>query len=221
MVTGNKYDTAALPKHQAVMALEYCDQEHCEKSSKKNRYCFAINTGADGDLGDNWKMLSAKHCPVGMHSCPSLNYDATDGYYYMTGGGSHINGPDRSKDLIHWERSPLHPMSKAATDMSAPVDGFISKYYKELWKAVPEGTASYLSAKAMKKWNWGNSDADLCCNDGSSPSYITYISSKQSHPAGFQDDASSAHPPAYLGLGQYKGSLNDWLRSCKRDPQTP
>eukprot|EP01052_Picozoa_sp_SAG31_P021165 SAG31_NODE_1622_length_7722_cov_4.332940_5_plen_536_part_00 len=210
IVSGSKYDTSALPKHQAVMALEYCDNEHCEKSSRDNRYCFAINTGSDGDLGSNWKVLSNKYCSSGMHSCPSLNYDAEEGYYYMTGGGTRINGPDRSKDLIHWERSPLYPMSRPAIDLNHPFDGFASNLYSQLWKTAPGHSVakSRLAEDRMFEWNWGHSDLDLCCNDDESPSYLVYISSPQSHGSTFKGENH-----AFTGIGKYHGTLTEWLRS--------
>eukprot|EP01052_Picozoa_sp_SAG31_P027413 SAG31_NODE_2566_length_5466_cov_6.677846_3_plen_608_part_00 len=230
MVSGDKYDTAALGSGiKAVMALEYCDNQHCEKSSMENRYCFAVNTGAAGSLESSWHVLSNQFCPVGMHSCPSLNYDASEGYFYMTGGGSRINGPDRSRDLIHWERSPLHPASRPATDLIAPYDNFQSQFYRNVWKRTPGkafgskwSATELLSPHWMSKWNWGHSDMDFCCNDGEPGSYAVYLSSAQSHPNRYVRDGKRVDSdipwPSYVGLAQFNGSLNQWMRSYFPSP---
>ena len=229
MVTGTKYDTTKLPPHQGVMALEYCDNAHCEQSGREKRYCFAINKGSDGKYAENWEVLGNEYCPIGMHSCPSLNYDAEEGYYYMTGGGSRINGPDRSKDLIHWERSPLHPASRPSTDLDAPFDNKVSPYYTDVWAKAPKtafrsqySAKKLMSPKWMTKWNWGHSDMDFCCNDGQSPSYAVYISSPQSHPKRYVRDTSPAGAdspwPVYLGIGKHPATLDEWMRSYFPSP---
>lgn len=225
MVSGDNYDTSKLPKHQAIMALEMadCAGAYPQCMQTKEKFCFAVNTGSDGDLSKNWKVLGAEHCSQ-IHSCPSINFDQETGFYYMTGGGSTIGGPDRSRDLSHWERSPLHPVSRPSVERVTPNDNKIAPgIYTSLWgSAAPDVLAKSRENLAHEQtWNWGHSDAELCCNDGQSPSHIVYINSAQGHPkrntltGGKQWSDINFN---YYGIGTFDGTLNEWLRSYFPEP---
>eukprot|EP01052_Picozoa_sp_SAG31_P031660 SAG31_NODE_3377_length_4345_cov_2.113048_3_plen_599_part_01 len=226
MVTSDKYDHT-LPKHQAIMAVEMADcagpYPQCMQTEEK--YCFAVNTGTDGDLSKNWKILGAAYCSQ-IHSCPSINYDKETGYYYQTGGGSTIVGPDRSRDLMHWERSPMHPVSRPSVELDTPIDNKIAPYYTGLWSGAKQDVVdeAKLNLQYEQTWNWGHSDAELCCSDGLTPSHIVYINSAQGHPN--RNTLVGTPGPQewkqvdfnYVGLGTYNGTLNEWLRSYFPDP---
>jgi hypothetical protein len=91
----------SLPRHQAFMALE-------------TSLSVAVNVGGDGDLGANWLLLDPQQFAVQQVGdgglCPFARYNAADGYFYVAGGGHHVNlARSRTLQLGSWSNPPASP----------------------------------------------------------------------------------------------------------------
>ena len=215
----------AAPPHQAVMIIEGRADKGVARPGP-----FAVNTGNDGDLGANWKILDQSKYNFGLPKgaagegtgdAPALRYDAEQGYYYSVGGGWITNGPVRSKTLAigTWAVSPLAPMAvpdarvaAAGLPASDEVKGINTDYFTAVWGdkgGLNPTNRAY--AKNLSKWAWGATDPDLCCSDGQAPSFLLNTLSRQGTPAANASDAAHSY-----GFSRFRVSnltLNDWLRS--------
>lgn len=143
---------AALPPHQAFMALE-------------TAISVAINTGNDGDFSRNWQLLNATTFGVDLVSdsglCPFARYDPVTAHYYVGGGGNDVNLA-RSPNLTHgsWEVSPLgraiaQGCTRGVEDCSpgSPVARIADGYYTDYWKnGTDKGDREFLMN--LTEWNW-------------------------------------------------------------------
>jgi hypothetical protein len=91
----------SLPRHQAFMALE-------------TSISVAVNVGSDGDLGANWLLLDPQQYAVQQVGdgglCPFARYNAADGYFYVAGGGNHVNlARSRTLQVGSWSNPPASP----------------------------------------------------------------------------------------------------------------
>jgi len=200
-------EASSLPRHQAVMELEgECGSKPC--------FSFAINTGSDGNLGANWTLLDhAHHSPT--HACPFLDHDETSGYYYTSGGGETVAGPYRSKDLQTWESPPFGPVTKPATCTGINLDDKVAPFYTSLWASADPHV--YDSLNDQSEWNWGHNDADVCCDDGESPTYLVYTVSQQGAPKGWK----SKQGAMYGAIGVFNGTLREWYATFYDDMHAP
>lgn len=213
--------------HQAVMIIE-ADRGNWSRGHTYPE--FAINTGSDGDLGKNWKLLNGSQYRIaassghrltdgeGTGDAPTLRFDAEEGYYYSLGGGWITNGPARSKTLQvgSWEVSPLMPIAipaaRAANHSLPPIDqqaGVNKELYSNIWRNQEPSVLAKIDlfVKNMTAWNWGVTDPDVCCSDGKSPSYMLHTLSQQ----------GGKLPPGtttwnMAALGTVNASLFEWLR---------
>eukprot|EP01052_Picozoa_sp_SAG31_P034522 SAG31_NODE_4047_length_3638_cov_1.867477_2_plen_248_part_00 len=149
---------------------------------------------------------------------PTMHYDEEEQYYYTIGGGSITAGPVRSKTLAagSWELSPRAPMAVNAADLSrvglAPTDVAIyNDFFTEVWQRETPENKAYIATflKNITQWNWGFTDPDFCCSDGSAPSYMLHTVSQQGMPA----NQTNRGATQFAGMETYNGTLNQWLRS--------
>lgn len=222
MVTKMSPEAAAvLPRHQAAMVLE----PRSDHAFMNGSFRYAINTGTDGDLSKNWQLLpgeqfseSGPTVPRQLNlGAPTMHYDNEEGYYYTIGGGSITAGPVRSKTLVagSWELTPLAPMAVNAASLSqvglSPTDAKVYRaFYTEVWARETAENEAYIAAYLanISAWNWGFTDPDFCCADGSSPSYMLHSVSQQGMPHNV-----TGRTTGFAGMETYNGTLNEWLRS--------
>jgi hypothetical protein len=213
--------SVVLPKHQAAMVLE----PRSDHAFMNGSFRYAINTGTDGDLSKNWQLLpghqfseSGPSVPEQLNlGAPTMHYDNEEGWYYTIGGGSITAGPVRSKTLAagSWELTPLAPMAVNAASLSqvglSPTDAKVYKgFYTGIWARETAENVAVINAflANISKWNWGFTDPDFCCADGSSPSYMLHSVSQQGMPHNITGKVT-----AFSGMETYNGTLNEWLRS--------
>lgn len=209
-----------LPDHQAVMIIE-------QRTDDSHKFPFispfAVNTGSDGDLSGPWVLLKNDSFSLdypkgaageGTGDAPTIRFDPSEGYYYSIGGGWITNGPARSRNLTHWEVSPLAPMAAPDTRTAAvglpPTDsirGLNPDNYTAIWPSpIPDSLKEW--AANLSKWDWGVTDPDLCCGDGEGPSFLTNTLSRQGAPANATGDMFSFSRMRVSPLELYA-----WLRS--------
>jgi hypothetical protein len=152
---------STLPRHQAFMALE-------------TSFSVAVNVGTDGDLSANWLLLDPQVYGVEGVSdsglCPFARYNAEDGFYYVAGGGHHVNLA-RSPSLQRgsWANPPASPaIAVGCTDQAedcspgSPV-ARLSGFYSHYWANNSDhGGREYL--QNLTAWDWSVNDADACDN---------------------------------------------------------
>ena len=85
---------------------------------------FQLNNAADGDLSKGWFPVKGATSP-GLNGGPSIRYSPLDLFYYAIEGGHHVE-LIRTKDFVHWERSPNAPFLQpsVADAQVAPFAGF-------------------------------------------------------------------------------------------------
>ena len=205
-----------LPPHQAVMYMETGPGYNPPRDTTPHQ--FALNIGTDGDLSKNWILAPANRSTAtaypatygAINQCPSVRYDPEEGYYYVFGGGAIISGPARSKDLFHWEVSEKAPLTGPAHWLGRPLVNMVAPgIYTTQWAGGDKAPgAPYLPfLKNMTLWNYGTSDADMSTNDGSSPTYINWISSTQGTPTGVVAPGTN-----FGSIGRYNGTVVEFLR---------
>ena len=217
----NPVAAQALPRHQAVMVLE----PRSDAAYRNESFRYAINTGSSGDLSKDWALLpgskfseSGSGVPAQLNlGAPSMHYDDEEGYYYTIGGGSITAGPVRSKSLLagSWELSPRAPMAAPAAATARAglpnTDGHVYRgFFRDVWAletaAEHEKNAAFVAN--MSAWNYGFTDADFCCSDGKSPSYLLHTISRQGAPHNMTGRSYN-----FAGMEIFNGTLNAWLRS--------
>ena len=196
-------DDPVLPAHQAIMVMEPRYNMSLQPPSVGSRYSLALNTGTDGDLTRNWQLLSYPLVSP-ITACPSIRVDGRTGFVYVLGGGKEISLA-RSKDLVRWEMAKQY-MAVPAASLGHAYETSIGQYYSGYWRAQPPASAERLFLHNMTAWNFGVSDADVCCDDDG-PAYILHLAIAQFAPKNF----TGLHGPGYLAGGSSNMSLMHFL----------
>jgi hypothetical protein len=93
----------------------------------------------------------------------------------------------------------------------SPTDAKVYRaFYTEVWARETAENEAYIAAYLanISAWNWGFTDPDFCCADGSSPSYMLHSVSQQGMPHNV-----TGRTTGFAGMETYNGTLNEWLRS--------
>lgn len=198
---------AALPRHQAFMALEA-------------EFSVAVNVGRDGDLASNWIFLSPEDFAVeGVGNsglCPFARYDLATAAYYVGGGGNNINLM-RSANLTRgsWEAPRLNGGSpiieqgclRGAEDCApgSPVARIAEGLFTAYWlNGSDRGDRLFLNN--LSDWNFAVNDADVC--DNGTHTHFIYGQCAQTAPKNFTGKAGN-----FYQLGIYPGTVGEWLAS--------
>jgi hypothetical protein len=192
-----------LPRHQAFMALE-------------SSFSLAVNVGSDGDLSSNWIFLDPNsHTIDGVSNaglCPFARYNAVDNYYYVGGGGEHINLA-RSKNLSSgsWAAPPGGPVERGCTELAedcsagSPVAKIAPGFWVNYWTNESDhGERAFL--QNLTAWDFSVNDADLA--DNGTHTFFIYGQCAQTAPPGFKGKAGNFYQ---IGLGD--GNATTWLSS--------
>lgn len=174
-------NASLLPVHQAFMALE-------------TSFNLAVNVGSNGDLSANWILLDPQtHAidDVGNGGlCPFARYNPSDGFYYVGGGGAHVNLA-RSQTLLSgsWESPTTGPaIAVGCTDRledctpPSPVSQIAQGFYTGYWaNGSDHGERVFLDN--LTDWNWSVNDADVC--DNGTHTHFIYGQCAQTAPKNF------------------------------------
>jgi len=193
-----------LPKHQAFMALE-------------TSYSLAVNVGMDGDLSQNWIFLDPHtHTIDGVSNaglCPFARYNPIDEYYYVGGGGGHINLA-RSKNLSSgsWSEPPTGAaIERGCVELAencsvgTPIAQIAPGFWENFWtNGSDHGGRVFL--KNLSDWNWAVNDADL--TDNGTHTFFIYGQCAQTAPAGWKKPSGNFYQ---VGIGE--GNATTWLSS--------
>ena len=188
------------------MVLEPRYNQSLEPPLARNRYSLAINTGTDGDLSTGWQILPFPHISP-ITACPSIRFDRRTGYYYVLGGGKTISVA-RSQNLVNWTAAK-QPMAEPAALLGRAYENRIGPYYSGYWDTQSPHSAERLFLNNMTAWNFGVSDADVCCDDDTGPAHIIHLAIAQFAPKNF----TGLHGPGYLAGGSTNKSLMEFLAS--------
>eukprot|EP00038_Savillea_parva_P030310 m.76967 g.76967 ORF g.76967 m.76967 type:complete len:407 (+) comp9105_c0_seq1:396-1616(+) len=197
---------SGLPSHQAIMVLEPRYNQSLTPPALNSTFSLAINTGTDGDLTTNWELLTYPRVAA-ISACPSIRFDARSGYYYVVGGGKTVS-ITRSKDLIQWEAAKQLVAAPAAL-LGHAYETDVGPFYSAYWRNQSANSAQRQFLNNMTAWNWGVSDADLCCDDDDGPAYIVHLAIAQFAPKNF----TGSKGPGYLAGGSSHLPLLDLLAS--------
>ena len=195
--------TGDLPQHQAFMALE-------------SSFSLAINVGNDGDLSSNWIFLDpATHTIDSVANaglCPFARYNAVDGYYYVGGGGEHINLA-RSRNLSSgsWSAPSSGPIERGCTELAedcavgSPVARIASGFWENYWtNGSDHGGRDFL--QNLTAWDFSVNDADL--TDNGTHTFFIYGQCAQTAPPGWKNKSGS-----FYQVGLAEGNATTWLAS--------
>ena len=194
-----------LPVHQAFMALE-------------TSYGIAVNVGNDdGNLAQNWILLDPQVYGVsGVGNsglCPFARFNPADSYYYVAGGGRHIN-LGRSKNLTFgsWEAPPAGAAievgcTELAEDCSptSPVARIADGFYTNYWANGSDRNARDF-LQNLTAWDWSVNDADV--EDNGTHTFFLYGQCAQTAPKNF-----TGRPGYFYQVGIFEGTTLEWLAS--------
>ncbi len=179
-------NATGLPRHQAFMALE-------------TSFSAAVNVGKDGDLSANWLLLDPQVYGVNKVGdaglCPFARYNAEDGYYYVAGGGHHVNiARSASLQQGSWETPAASPaIAVGCTDRAedcsptSPV-ARLSPYFTGYWaNGSDHGDRAFLGN--LTEWNWSVNDADA--TDNGTHTFFIYGQCAQTAPKNFTGKAGN------------------------------
>lgn len=70
----------------------------------------------------------------------------------------------------------VNAASLSQVDLSTTDTKVYKGFYTEVWARETAENEAYIAAflANITKWNWGFTDTDFCCTDGSSPSYMLH-----------------------------------------------
>lgn len=205
VAAGGGTPSTPLPPHQAFMALE---------TTIAGTGGFAVNTGVDGDLSQNWVLLNRTEFGLrGPWQCPFARYDPASAYYYVVGMAPGGTAPFVSRSLTlemdSWEFGP--PISQGcAWGWEVCQDGKVAPgVFSHLWANGTENATVLPFLPNMSAWMWSTSDIDAA-DDGVGEMRYIWSGNAQSAPANFSAGSKSS---CISGLGKYKGTLLQFLAS--------
>ena len=166
-------------------------------------------------MSQNWILLDPRtHSIDGVGNsglCPFARYDPVGKFYYVGGGGEHINlGRSGNLSSGSWSAPPAGPaIERGCTDLAedcsltSPVARIADGFWQHYWANASHGREFLTNLSA---WNWSVNDADL--TDNGTHTFFLYGQCAQTAPKGWNGKAGS-----FYQVGLAPGNATTWLSS--------